>query len=68
MVSLQSEVLKEAKSKAERQKDGRQSSRVEVKRFEEHKWWDEKRGWKNLLNNLRLIIQPYIFLSDQTVA
>jgi SRSO17 transposase len=28
--------------------------------FEQHPWWDNQRGWKNLLNNLRLIIQPEI--------
>src|SRR5262245_12824376 len=29
--------------------------------FHKHKWWDVGKGWKNLLNNLRLIIQPYIY-------
>jgi hypothetical protein len=24
----------------------------------EHPWWDDGKGWKNILNNLRLIIQP----------
>ena len=28
--------------------------------FTQHPWWDNQRGWKNLLNNLRLIIQPLI--------
>ncbi|MGI0494728.1 IS701 family transposase, partial [Alkalinema pantanalense CENA528] len=28
--------------------------------FAHHPWWDNQRGWKNLLNNLRLIIQPLI--------
>jgi hypothetical protein len=31
--------------------------------FSEHPWWDEKKGWKNLLNNLRLIIQPFVYLN-----
>jgi hypothetical protein len=26
-----------------------------------HPWWDHRQGWKNLLNNLRLIIQPYVY-------
>lgn len=26
------------------------------------RWWDEGRGWKNVLNNLRLMIQPFIYL------
>ncbi|MEC4813541.1 MAG: hypothetical protein SAK29_09770 [Scytonema sp. PMC 1069.18] len=29
--------------------------------FSQHKLWDFKLGWKSTLNNLRLIIQPYIF-------
>ena len=28
--------------------------------FVQHSWWDNQSGWKNLLNNLRLIIQPLI--------
>ena len=28
--------------------------------FAEHPHWDDNNGWKNLLNNLRLIIQPFI--------
>jgi hypothetical protein len=24
-----------------------------------HSWWDDEKGWKNILNNLRLIIQPF---------
>jgi SRSO17 transposase len=26
-----------------------------------HRWWDSGQGWKNILNNLRLILQPYVF-------
>lgn len=29
--------------------------------FSQHKWWNVQKGWKSTLNNLRLIIQPYIF-------
>lgn len=29
-------------------------------RFAQHPWWNSQRGWKNLLNNLRLVIQPLI--------
>lgn len=29
--------------------------------FRRHPWWDPGTGWKNLLNNLRLIIQPYVY-------
>ena len=28
--------------------------------FARHPWWDNQRGWKNLLNNLRLILEPWI--------
>ncbi len=28
--------------------------------FTQHPWWNHQSGWKNLLNNLRLIIQPLI--------
>jgi hypothetical protein len=30
-------------------------------RFSEHRWWDSGQGWKNILNNLRLMLQPYVF-------
>lgn len=33
----------------------------EVDRFPEHPWWDTGHGWKNALNNLRLILQPFVF-------
>ena len=28
-------------------------------KFASHPWWDDGLGWKNILNNLRLIIQPF---------
>ena len=28
-------------------------------KFTEHDWWNQSTGWKNLLNNLRLILQPF---------
>ncbi|MEB3294989.1 MAG: IS701 family transposase [Synechococcales bacterium] len=31
--------------------------------FAQHPWWDHQRGWKNLLNNLRLVIEPWIALN-----
>ena len=37
------------------------SQAPEVDRFAEHSWWDTGQGWKNILNNLRLILQPFIF-------
>ena len=34
-----------------------------VQKFKYHDWWDCGSGWKNILNNLRLIIQPFIFFN-----
>ena len=34
-----------------------------VKKFSNHPWWDEGTGWKNLLNNLRLILQPFVLFN-----
>lgn len=31
-----------------------------VDRFPEHPRWDTGHGWKNVLNNLRLMLQPYV--------
>lgn len=28
--------------------------------FTQHPWWNHQSGWRNLLNNLRLVIQPLI--------
>jgi hypothetical protein len=33
------------------------------KNFALHEEWDKGQGWKNLLNNLRLVIQPFIFFN-----
>lgn len=30
------------------------------KKFQEHELWDFNEGWKNLLNNLHLIVQPFV--------
>ena len=29
-------------------------------KFVQHPWWDHQKGWKNLLNNLRLVVQPLV--------
>lgn len=29
-------------------------------KFRQHDYWDETKGWKNLLDNLRLILQPSV--------
>lgn len=52
MVSLQTETFK----------DKRISKAAGQSKYREHKWWGSGKGWKNVLNNLRLIIQPFIYL------
>lgn len=32
-------------------------------KYSQHEWWDFNGGWKSTLNNLRLIIQPYVFFN-----
>ncbi|GAX46251.1 transposase [Tolypothrix sp. NIES-4075] len=58
LVSLQAQARNE--SEISNQKLSPQSS-IEPDKFSKHQWWDLKLGWKSTLNNLRLIIQPYIF-------
>ena len=55
MVSLQSNVFKQA------DKQLSSNPKEQESKFSQHQWWDKSYGWKNVLNNLRLIIQPYIF-------
>ena len=42
-------------------KEEKQEQQTAQEPFAHHKWWDQGQGWKNLLNNLRLIIQPVVF-------
>ncbi len=56
MVSLQSEIFQNLETKS-----GRVNSEKLESKFSQHQWWDKGQGWKNVLNNLRLIIQPYVF-------
>jgi len=50
MVSLHSEQM-------------RPSSPETQSQFASHPWWDNGKGWKNILNNLRLIAQPFILFN-----
>ncbi|WP_217312838.1 IS701 family transposase [Richelia sinica] len=34
-----------------------------LSQFQQHPWWQFDQGWKHILNNFRLIIQPAIFLA-----
>jgi hypothetical protein len=58
MVSLHSQVLNN-----QPQLGGNKPTDPVVAKFLEHDWWDFGNGWKNLLNNLRLVIQPWIFFN-----
>lgn len=58
LVSFQCPPLQTSKQESE-PPPGRVATPVD--RFPEHPWWDPGHGWKNTLNNLRLILQPYVF-------
>lgn len=30
-------------------------------KFSQHPWWNQTQGWKHRLNNLQLVIQPYVY-------
>lgn len=32
-----------------------------INKFSQHAWWNQVQGWKHRLNNLQLIIQPYVY-------
>jgi hypothetical protein len=59
LVSLQSPVFQLADDSSERSHPSTVATPPD--RFSEHRWWDSGQGWKNILNNLRLILQPYVF-------
>jgi SRSO17 transposase len=44
------------------QSDGMETKEPESQEgdFSEHRQWDHKGGWKNVLNNLRLVVQPLL--------
>ncbi|BCL39756.1 IS701 family transposase [Nostoc sp. MS1] len=50
MVSLHSEQMRPSPGETQSQ-------------FASHPWWDNGKGWKNILNNLRLIAQPFILFN-----
>ena len=57
MVSLQSEQLSESK---EANLDLANPAKEEIKK---HPWWNQGKGWKNILNNRRLFIQPLCYFN-----
>jgi len=58
MVSLHAQVLNNTPDK-----NLNQPTDPVVDKFKQHDWWDCGQGWKNILNNLRLVIQPYQFFN-----
>jgi hypothetical protein len=59
LVSLQSPVFQLADDTSERSHPSTVGTPPD--REASHRWWDSGQGWKNILNNLRLILQPYVF-------
>lgn len=60
LVSLQAHARNESDSESCNEQSSSPIS-TEPENFSNHKWWDFNLGWKSTLNNLRLVIQPYIF-------
>ncbi len=56
MVSLQ---FNELQSEANQSIDPQKADLLD--KFKQHTWWNEENSWKHRLNNLQLIIQPYIY-------
>lgn len=59
LVSLQSPVFQPASTRAATPQAAEVSFPTD--RFSQHRWWESGQGWKNILNNVRLILQPYVF-------
>jgi SRSO17 transposase len=57
MVSLQSEQLNKER------KDNLGLDDISQEEIKKHPRWDEGKGWKNILNNLRLFLQPFCYLN-----
>jgi SRSO17 transposase len=59
MISLQTEVMKPVPEAKNREEEEVESQSI----ISQHKWWCEGQGWKHVLNNMRLLIQPFICCS-----
>jgi hypothetical protein len=59
LVSVQSPVFGHDDDASERSQPATVASPPD--RWASHRWWDSGQGWKNILNNLRLMLQPYVF-------
>ena len=56
MVSLQFAGL----DSGDNQDKGQQQAQL-LDKFSQPPWWNQPKGWKHRLNNLQLIIQPYVY-------
>lgn len=59
MISLNSPAFLSLNQSCQQKNDILESNSV---KFSNHQEWNSKRGWKNTLNNLRLIVQPLLLL------
>lgn len=59
LVSLQADYFQSCLESPEA--SGQGASGAILEGFRQHPWWEAGVNWKSALNNLRLIIQPYIF-------
>jgi hypothetical protein len=58
MISLNSEVFRSLSQCSPRESESQKTTAD----LSTHQQWNQKGGWKNVLNNLRLMIQPMIIL------
>jgi hypothetical protein len=57
MVCLQTEALNKPREEPEA------STKSAQDEMQKHPWWNQGKGWKNILNNLRLFIQPLCYFN-----
>lgn len=60
MVSLQTEKSCSQNDCSDKLKQRRERAKQDI---QIHPWWNKKKGWKNILNNMRLIIQPWCYFN-----
>ena len=57
MISLNSPAFLALKQSAQIETESQKSNAVD---FSNHQQWNHASGWKNVLNNLRLVVQPLL--------
>lgn len=61
LVSLHSYPLNPPQKKTDATASETKNERANT--FATHEWWDRADGWKNILNNLRLVMQAFVFFN-----